>query len=62
MEEMKIGKSYARFNLKGEKISFPFGEKTGIFLGVVPSGFFRFKLSESRECIIKPHVSNYEVV
>ena len=65
MIEMEIGKSYARFNLKGERISFLFGEEAGIFLGVVPSGFFRFKLSEDRECLINPHVSNclfYEVI
>jgi len=49
---MKINKKYARFNDEGHRISFSFGEPIGEYLGVVPSGFLRFKLTSDRECIV----------
>jgi len=57
---LEIGKKYARFNDHGHRISFSFNEPVGEYLGIVPSGFLRFKLSIGRECIVNG--GNYELV
>lgn len=51
---MVIGKQYTKFKKSGERTKFSFGEEFGVFLGILPSGFFRFKLSGTRECMVNP--------
>ncbi len=72
---LEIGKKYACFKHKhdgvfqqfvdsfdGDRVSFPFNEETGIFINVVKSGWLRFQLSGSRECIINPDDSYFELI
>ena len=68
---MEIGKLYKVVNevMKckecGQKIEavhrgFPFGEKYGMYMGIVNSGFLWFKLSKGREGLMNG--GNYEKV
>ncbi len=57
---LEIGKKYSRHDDKGDRISFPFDEDVGKYLGTVPSGFLEFKLSGTRTCIING--GNYEEI
>lgn len=48
---MVIGKRYNRYD-KGHKITFPFKEVSGEFMGYSRNGWLKFKLSGKRTCSI----------
>lgn len=56
MTTLSKGKNY---KLAGKKL-FPFGEKVGTFMGVCPSGFYKFKLSGKREALLNPVQNVFE--